>query len=145
MENPLQDAIHQFISRLDVLIPEYLQNPLDESKSHGNVAVCILDQEGNVYGKVWGTNKISGRQAYKVAWTKASQVWITGFKTGEFEKKVYAGEINEKDFGLTKPDLIGWDGGQPIVLPDAHPISVGFSGFRGSSDLEIVIKAVALL
>jgi glc operon protein GlcG len=77
-----------------------------------------------------------------VAWTKASQVWITGLKTGEYEKLAFAGQINEDDYGIIRPDYIGWEGGQPLTLSDGTKLSVGFSGFRGVSDLEIVVKAI---
>ncbi len=48
--------------------------------------------------------------------------------------------IDESTYGIVKPDLIGWDGGQPIRLQDGTVLSVGFSGIN---DLDIVIKAVA--
>ena len=63
-------------------------------------------------------------------------------KTGEYEKKVYANEISENIAGISKPDFIGWEGGQPIILKDGTKLSVGFSGFRGVTDLEIVLKAL---
>jgi glc operon protein GlcG len=69
-------------------------------------------------------------------------VWLTGVKTGEYEKLVYSGRAVPEQLGLAKPDLIGWEGGQPIVLDHEITISVGFSGFRGESDLDIVMKAV---
>lgn len=34
-------------------------------------------------------------------------------------------------------DLVGYEGGQPITLPDGTKLAVGFSGFRGTSDLEM--------
>ena len=89
-----------------------------------------------------GTDINRTRQSYKIAWTKASQVWITGYKTGEYEKLVYSGQIDENKFGIIRPDFLGWEGGQPVTLKDGTRLSVGFSGFRGTSDLEIVLKAV---
>jgi glc operon protein GlcG len=80
-----------------------------------------------------------------VAWIKASQVWLTGMKTGEYEKKVYSGELSEGIVGISKPDLIGWEGGQPVVLKEGSKLFIGFSGFRGVTDLEIVLKAVEQL
>ncbi len=120
-----------------------MENPIDKSISNGNVAVCIIDDSGQIYGKLFGENKVRSRQSFKIAWTKASQVWITGMKTGEYEKKIYNNEIREETFGISKPDLIGWEGGQPITLKDGTKLAVGFSGFRGINDLEIVVKAVA--
>ena len=132
-----------FFKMLDLLIPEYSANPLD-AFANGNVAVCVIDEDGNLYGKIWGDQKVTGRNFYKNAWTKASQVWITGMKTGEYEKKLYNDEFDEEKFGISKPDLIGWEGGQPIVLKDGTKLSVGFSGFRGINDLAIVAKAVMM-
>lgn len=135
--------IKVFFKMLDILIPEYSENPLD-AFANGNVAVCVIDEEGNIYGKIWGDQKVSGRNFYKNAWIKASQVWITGMKTGEYEKKLYNEEFDEGKYGISKPDLIGWEGGQPITLNDGAKLSVGFSGFRGINDLEIVTRALQL-
>lgn len=139
------DFALRLISKIEQIMPHYMDNPLDYELNKGNVSVCIIDSEGNVYGKMFGKNKPICRNTFKTAWTKASQVMLTGMKTGEFEKKVFNGEISESDFGLMKPDFIGWDGGQPITLKDGTTFSVGFSGFRGIVDIEIVEKAVAEL
>jgi len=134
----------KFFTTLESLIPRYAADPQD-AFAGGNVAVCVLDEEGNVHGKIWGTDKIKGRQFFKNAWIKASQVWITGMKTGAYEQKLYNGEFGEDKYGISMPDLIGWEGGQPIVLHDGTRLSVGFSGFRGFNDLAIVTKAMELL
>jgi uncharacterized protein GlcG (DUF336 family) len=135
--------IDEFFKTLEKLIPEFSSNPQD-AFAEGNIAVCIFDEDGNVYGKIWGTNKVKGRQFFKNAWIKASQVWITGMKTGEYEQKLYNGEFGEEKYGISKPDLIGWEGGQPIMLLNGTRLSVGFSGFRGFNDLAIVTKAMEL-
>jgi uncharacterized protein GlcG (DUF336 family) len=135
--------IDEFFKTLEKLIPEFSSNPQD-AFAEGNIAVCVFDEDGNVYGKIWGTNKVKGRQFFKNAWIKASQVWITGMKTGEYEQKLYNGEFGEEKYGISKPDLIGWEGGQPIILLDGTRLSVGFSGFRGFNDLAIVTKAMEL-
>jgi len=140
-ETELQTAIKKLITTVGEYIQEFMNNPPDKAISNGNVGVCIIDKEGNVFGKLFGPDKNRSRQAYKVAWTKASQVWITGMKTGEFERKVFSKEIDEHQYGIQRPDFIGWDGGQPLALKDGTVLSVGFSGFRGTSDLEIVHKA----
>jgi uncharacterized protein GlcG (DUF336 family) len=135
--------VNSLIEKLEAMIPKYMENPFDRDLNKGNVSVCIIDEAGNVYGKMFGQDKTICRNTFKIAWTKASQVMLTGMKTGEFEKKVFNGEIQEHKFGLIKPDFIGWDGGQPITLNDGTKLSVGFSGFRGIIDIEIVEKAVA--
>jgi uncharacterized protein GlcG (DUF336 family) len=136
------ENIFKLIAAIESLIPEYLADPVDMNISHGNWAFCIIDENNNVFGKLSGNDKIACRQTYKIAWTKASQVWITGYKTGEFEKLAFTGQIDEKKFGIIRPDYIGWQGGQPVTLKDGTKLSIGFSGFRGISDLEIVVRAI---
>lgn len=135
-------VINALIDAIESLIPEYLKNPEDQCISDGNVAVCIIDEQNNIYGKLFGTDKNRARQSYKVAWMKASQVWITGYKTGEYESLVYTNQIDEELFGIMRPEFIGWEGGQPVILINGTKLSIGFSGFRGTSDLEIVIGAI---
>jgi uncharacterized protein GlcG (DUF336 family) len=140
------ERIDCLIRKIEELIPLYMKKDEDKAVSNGNVAVCIIDEAGSVVGKVFANNnKIRARESFKVAWIKASQVWLTGMKTGEYEKKVYSGELSEGIVGISKPDLIGWEGGQPVVLKDGSKLSIGFSGFRGVTDLEIVLKAVEQL
>jgi glc operon protein GlcG len=138
----VQSVVSRIIDTIDRLIPAYSSNPAD-SFAEGNVAVCIIDGSGKVHGSIWGTDKIRGREFFRLAWTKASQVWITGMKTGEYEKKLFNGEFDEGLYGIPKPNLIGWEGGQPVRLADGTILSIGFSGFRGVNDLDIVVRAIA--
>ena len=135
--------IENLMRSIESFIPEYRNNPVDNENSNGGCAVCIIEKDGTVHGKMFGDNKARMRHTYKVAWIKASQVWLTGMKTGEFEKKVFAGEIDEHNYGVSKPDMIGWERGQPIVLKDGTQLSIGFSGFRSESDLQIVLRAIS--
>jgi glc operon protein GlcG len=136
------EQIEQLIEKIEELIPIYRNSEEDKNIANGNVAVCIIDESGALYGKLFfNDNKIRTRECFRVAWTKCSQVWLTGMKTGEYEKKVFSGELNKRIVGISLPDLIGWEGGQPITLKSGLKLSVGFSGFRGVSDLEIVVKA----
>ncbi len=141
----LQQTIHKIIESLSDLIPTYKESKIDWNITEGNVAVCIIDDAGNVYGKIWGNNKIKGRRVYDIAYRKASQVWITGYKTGEFERLVFTDQINYREFGIDLPDLMGWEGGQPIQLDAETKIYCGFSGFKGVTDVAIVKKAVGLI
>jgi glc operon protein GlcG len=143
-EENTNSIIAKILVALESLIPIYMQNPIDENIANGNVAVCIIDENGNIQGKMYGTNKAKSRQIYKIAWTKASQVWLTGIKTGEYEKLVFNKIIEENSNGIESPDLIGWEGGQPLILPNGSVLSVGFSGFRGVVDLEIMEKALTI-
>ncbi|RZM28586.1 MAG: hypothetical protein EOO88_08335 [Pedobacter sp.] len=138
-------TINDLFGIIEKLIPAYLENPDDETISNGNLAVCVIDEKGNVYGKVFGSEKPRLRQSYKIAWTKASQVWLTGIKTGAYEQMVFNKLIGENANGIEAPDLIGWEGGQPLKTRDGSTLSVGFSGFRGTTDLEIMVKALTEL
>ena len=139
----LAGLIQGLIVAAEKRIPEYLAIDEDRNNNNSNCAICIVDAAGGVQGKMFGPDKIRQRQSFRIAWIKASQVWITGLKTGEYETLVYAGKVEEDKYGISRPDFIGWEGGQPIVVEGQTTLSVGFSGFRGTSDLEIVQKAVA--
>ena len=135
--------VSRILSAIEKLIPHYMEVPEDKCISNGHVAVCIIDHEGLVHGKMFGIHPPRQRQSFRVAWTKASQVWLTGVKTGEYERMVFNKEVAENANGIEAPDLIGWEGGQPLTLQNGTVISVGFSGFRGVTDLEIMVKALA--
>ena len=135
--------IEKLLASIEELVPVYMAIPEDMEISKGVVSVCIIDETGQIYGKVFGKDKVRCRDSFKIAWTKASQVWITGYKTGDYEKLVFSDQLDHHKFGINMPDLIGWIGGQPITLPDGTKLSIGFSGFRGTTDVEIVIKALA--
>lgn len=138
----LSQLIDLIIQESENLLPEYMLQEEDRRIANGNCAICLIDQEGKIYGKMYGTNLIRARESYRVAWTKASQVHITGMKTSEYEKLAFNHQIDESKYGIERPDYIGWVGGQPLTLSDGTVLSVGFSGFRGEKDLEIVCRAL---
>ena len=127
------------------LAAEYAQVEEDRIKNNGNSAICIIDSDGNVYGKMFGTDKIKMRETYNTAWLKASQVHITGINTGDYEKLVFNEAINDKQFGIKRCDLIGFKGGMLITFKDGIKLSIAFSGFRGVTDVELIERAVATL
>jgi glc operon protein GlcG len=135
--------IQRIIAAVEKRIPEYLAIQEDRERSGGNCALCLIEAAGVVHGKMFGADKIIQRNLFRIAWTKASQVWITGLRTGEYEKLVFTGRIDEGQYGIPRPDFIGWEGGQPIAVDAQTRLSAGFSGFRGASDLQIVQQAVA--
>ena len=135
--------IDRIYTAIEKMIPLYMQVPEDKGISNGNLAVCIIEENGRIHGRMFGTNKPRLRQSYRVAWTKASQVWLTGVKTGAYERMVFNKEVDENANGIEAPDLIGWEGGQPLVMSNGTKLSVGFSGFRGTTDIEIMVKALA--
>jgi uncharacterized protein GlcG (DUF336 family) len=142
--NETKNIVDRLFEAIENLLPDYMEDPADKNISNGNVAACIIDKDGNVFGKMFGTNKPRLRQSYKVAWTKASQVWLTGVRTGEYERMVFNKQVEENANGIEAPDLIGWEGGQPLTLENGEKLCVGFSGFRGVTDLEIMVKALAI-
>ncbi|MDP2338548.1 MAG: heme-binding protein [Bacteroidota bacterium] len=137
-----QTEIEKLLANIEELVPVYMAIPEDYAKSKGVASGCIIGEDGQIYGKVFGNDKLRGRDSFKIAWTKASQVWITGFKTNEYERLVFSDQIDYHTFGISPPDLVGYEGGQPVTLRDGTKLAVGFSGFRGASDLEIVLKAI---
>jgi glc operon protein GlcG len=134
--------VEELLDNIEALVPVYMAIPEDYAKSKGVASVCIISEDGRIYGKVFGTEQLRGRDSFRIAWTKASQVWITGYKTNEYERMVFSDQMDYHTFGISLPDLVGYEGGQPITLRDGTKLAVGFSGFRGASDLEIVQKAL---
>ena len=133
--------INKMIESMTAQVPTYKNSAPDWNNCQGNVAACIIDDAGNVYGKIWGDDKLRGRRVYDIAYRKASQSWITGYNTGEFERLVFTDNLNYRDFGIDLPDLIGWKGGQVIQLDADTRIYCGFSGFKALTDVAIVSKA----
>lgn len=140
-KNEKFEIIEKLLTSIEKQIPNYISITENSSISGGNVAVCIIDEEGQTYGKMYGNNKIRQRYFYQIAWSKASQAWITNQPTGKFEQLVFNEQIDDKEFGIKRHDFIGWQGGLPIKLKDIN-LSIGFSGFREENDLEIVTNAV---
>jgi len=141
MNNHTEKNIRAIFSAIEKLVPVFDAQPRN-SFTEGNVAICIIDENHQVFGRMFGTDRIRMRKVYDTAWTKASQVWITGMKTLEYERKVFNNEVDYKSFGILPPDFIGWRGGQPVVLKDGTRLSIGFSGFTGEADTEIVAAAI---
>jgi hypothetical protein len=134
----------RLVEEIARLIPEYLRDPIDDTMSAGgNVACCVIDPAGHFHGRIFGTDKGKGRWCFGIVNRKVIQVWSTAYATGRFEELVYAGKINEDDFGISRPDFIGWSGGVPLVLEDGSLVAAAFSGFRGEKDVEIVERAAA--
>jgi glc operon protein GlcG len=139
-----QNHADAIILTVEGMVQEYFKHQ-NKPASEISAAICIIDETGNVSGKFFGndvSDKLKLREKYLTAWIKASQVWITGMKTFDYEHMVFNNQINYKDFGIQPPDFIGWRGGQPFKLKDGTNLSIGFSGFSQQDDLEIVSRAV---
>lgn len=130
---------------VDENISSYMENPDDYQISDGNVALCIVEKDGTVHGKMYGNDLNRQRNSFYYAWKKASQVWITGISTGEFERMVFNNEINEYAYGINRPDYIGWIGGLPVKLESGEILAVAFSGFRGETDIRLISAAIQKL
>lgn len=136
-----QSYAERLIAEVIRLYPSYITDPIDVQWNHGNAAVLVLEPDGTLAGHVFGDDKDIGQQCFKVGVRKMLQVWRTGYLTGRFEELVYAGKLNENQFGVQRPDFIGWEGGVPILTPDGGIIAAAFSGFRGIKDIEILERA----
>ena len=134
-----------FVDEVAKLVPQFLEDPVDRGMSQGNAAVCVIDSEGGVHGRIFGGDKGRGRAVFGVAQRKALQVWMTGYATGRFEELVYAGKLDDSQFGIIRPDFIGWRGGVPFTAADGSRVAAAFSGFRGVKDVEILARASAAL
>lgn len=134
----------QLLDEVGKLIPGCMQNPEDRDNSQGNVTLLIIATDGQMFGRMFGTDKRVRRGTSRIAWQKATQVWMTHQATGQFEKEVYgAGRADPGQYGLQHPDLIGWEGGLPVVALDGTKFAVAMSGFTGVTDCNIIRQAVA--
>jgi glc operon protein GlcG len=130
---------------MDSLIPKFLENPDDFAIAEGNVCCLIMDEEGNVVGKHWGTDRVKQRKSAQVGWQKVMQVWLTDTPTGTYEEKVYSKQMNWWEYGIPLPELIGWQGGLPARLADGSKIAIAFSGFHGDKDCAIIRQAAGMM
>ncbi len=133
----------QLIAEIEKRIPECMKNPEDRDNSQGNVTLMIITEGGQIFGRMFGDNNSRRRGTCRIAWQKATQVWMTAQATGQFEKQVYGKDVDPGKFGLQHPDLIGWEGGLPVVAKDGTKLAVAMSGFTGVTDCNIIRQAVA--
>jgi hypothetical protein len=131
----------RLIAEVARLYPEYVQDPLDGERNAGNAAVFALGLDGVVHGRLFGDDPAVRQKVYLIASRKLLQVWRTGYPTGRFEELVYAGKLDEANFGIQRPDFIGWLGGVPLLTPDGGLVAAAFSGFRGITDIRILERA----
>jgi uncharacterized protein GlcG (DUF336 family) len=133
----------QLIDEVARLFPLFMEDPIDREHSQGTAAVAVIEPCGRIHGQIFGNDKGRGRVSFGIATRKLIQVWCTGYATGHFEELVYAGKLNEGQFGVNRPDFIGWEGGVPLELNDGSLLAAAFSGFRGIKDIEILVRAAA--
>ena len=125
------------------LFPSFMQDPVDWEMSKGNAALAFIEPDGTTRGHIFGDDRAKGRWCFGIANRKVIQVWSTGYHTGHFEELVYAGKLDEGQFGVSRPDFIGWQGGVPLLTPEGKLIAAAFSGMRGVNDIAIIEQAAA--
>jgi glc operon protein GlcG len=136
----------QLIVEIEQRIPACMLNPEDRDNSQGNVTLMIIAEGGQIFGRMFGTENRTRRGTSRIAWQKATQVWMTAQASGQFEKQVYGpGNVDPGKFGLQHPDLIGWEGGLPVMAQDGTRFAVAMSGFSGKTDCAIIRQAVAVM
>jgi glc operon protein GlcG len=144
MTSPEISALaERLIAEIEKRIPGCMENPIDRDNSRGNVTVFIVAGTGQFFGRMFGDDRLRQRGTCRVAWQKATQVWLTNLATGRYEELVYAKKLDPSTFGIAHPDFIGWDGGLPVVSADGTRFAVAMSGFSGETDCAIIRAAVA--
>lgn len=142
---PQKSPAEQLVDEVANLVPSFLQDPIDLEMSKGNAAVMVIDAAGRIHGQLFGENAAKNRWCFGIANRKVIQVWSTGYATGFFEELVYSGKLDDEPFGMSRPDFIGWEGGVPLHTADGALMAAAFSGFRGVKDIEIIVRAAALI
>jgi glc operon protein GlcG len=143
MSNPASSPVDLLVAEVIRLFPAFMQDPIDRDQCLGNAAVCAIGPDGRIVGHIFGDNKARGHGCFGIVNRKVIQVWRTGYATGRFEELVFAGKLDEGQFGVNRPDFIGWEGGVPLLLADGTLLAAAFSGFRGIKDVEIITTAAA--
>jgi uncharacterized protein GlcG (DUF336 family) len=141
----ISEAAERLITEVARLIPECMENPADRDNSNGNVTLFIVAETGQFFGRMFGGDRLKQRGTCRIAWQKATQVWLTNMATGRYEEAVYSKRVDPSKFGINHPDFIGWDGGLPVQLSDGTRLSVAMSGFTGDTDCAVIRRAVAAL
>ena len=136
-----QQLCNQIADEVERLLPTYLQNPEDATISRGGSALAMLNAQGDSCGRLFGDKPARQRECAQVAWKKANQVWLTGYATGQFETLAYSGKIDENQFGLSRPEYIGWLGGVEARTHSGERLILAFSGMRGEQDVAILKEA----
>lgn len=136
-----QQICNQIADEVERLLPDYLKNPEDAAISRGGSALAMMNAQGDCCGRLFGDKPARQRECAQVAWKKANQVWLTGYATGQFETLVYSGKIDENQFGLSRPEYIGWIGGVEAKTTSGERLVLAFSGMRGEQDVAILKEA----
>jgi hypothetical protein len=90
-EGSIAEFARAFIAEVEALLPGYNASPEDFVLNKGNVAVAVIGPDGEYFGRMFGAGISTSIQCARVAMKKATQVWVTGLATGEFERKAFSG------------------------------------------------------
>lgn len=82
----INGIMSRLFTEIEKFIPVYMENPEDNRIANGNCAVCIIDENGAVHGKMFGTNKPRLRQSYKVAWIRRARCGSQAIKPANTKK-----------------------------------------------------------
>ena len=122
-------AATQLIAEVEKLIPACMQNPEDRDNSRGNVTLMIVAQDGQIFGRMFGTDNRTRRGTSRVAWQKATQVWMTAQATGRFEQQVYGGANVDPGQPCTAAVVF-----HPVAVRDENPRQRAENAHRHDQD-----------
>lgn len=73
----LENFIQKLYKDLEQRITTFVDSPEDWNISNGHVAMCIITEDGSIYGKLFGDDKIRQRGFFKVArqWANLQGPW----------------------------------------------------------------------
>jgi len=111
---------------------------LEEARSNNwNLTIIVADHEG-VPVMIHRMDGASVR-TYEIALAKAKVVTETGLYSGEYGRRLEAGEIEEIEGG------IHYAGGVPVMLNGKQIGAVTSSGARGSEDEQVSLVGAAAI
>lgn len=111
---------------------------LEEARSNNwNLTIIVADHEG-VPVMIHRMDGASVR-TYEIALAKAKVVTETGLYSGEYGRRLEAGEIEEIEGG------IHYAGGVPVMLNGEQIGAVTSSGARGSEDEQVSLVGAAAI
>ena len=136
-----QSFCNSIADEVERLLPHVLSIPEELQITNGNCVLCIMNAAGDTVLRMYGDNPIRQRQTAQIATKKALQVWLTGYATGAYEKRVYNGDLDPEQFGIPHPEFIGWLGGMEAKMASGERLILAFSGVRGEQDQGILRAA----
>lgn len=117
---------------------EAMEAALEEARDNGwNLTIVIADHTG-LPVMIHRMDGASPR-SYEIALAKVRVVTETGLASGEYGRRLEAGEIEEVEDGVT------YAGGVPIMVNDERIGAITSSGARGSEDEQVSLAGAAAI